>query len=471
VSREWFCAICAIAACDSGWHEGDPIDRASTTWRLIPALDGERAVVTLEPRKIHRHESGVLTTGYSTTIVGPTIAVGLVDDATVATFAAGATHGVIGATRAWILQSNLRTWEHQPPSSGTPDSPLVQSTVLDRATFATGPTVTLTPSIETPVAIGDALLDVSASGVSDAERDLFVRLREPDGTATLLYAGRGFSSASCARAGGLVLAYQVGADTLKLVSVRDTGTWQITEATFPSARFDPLAIACDATLEHAGLVLPTGVSVFDIPGGVVTLAVPGTRAPLTLRGDGLAVVSTRASDRALVFADAAGPVTTSFIAHERPLSPPVVVDDLAMFHVTDSLQTIDLLTGAPGPVVPRLDPDPDEDYYGPFELRPWRAGGAIVVQQSRYIDTDYADHLGRIAIVTRGGVTSLPITGDFADPVPSLADGSRLYVKAYAPEADDPTVLVYDLPTQTLVYETMLPLCDEAAVLEERGCR
>ena len=470
VSRGWLCAICALAACDSGWHEGDPIDRASTTWRLIPATDGQRAVVTLEPRKIHRNENGVLTTGYSTMIVGPTIAVGLDDDATVATFEAGATHGVIGATRAWILQSSLRQWNHTAPGSGTPDAPLVRSTVFDRTTLVAEPTITLSPPIETPIAVGDALLDVSPSGASDAERDLFVRLREPDGTATVLHTGRGFASATCARGDGLVFAYQISADTLKLVSVRDTGTWQVTEATFPSARFDPLAIACDATLAHVALVLTSGVSVFDIAGGVVTLAVPGTHGPLALRGDGLAVVATRASDRALVFADSGGAVATRFITHERPLSPPVVVDDLAMFHLTDSLQTIDLLTGAAGPVVPRLDPDP-EDYYGPFELRPWRAGNAIVVQQSRYIDTDYADHLGRISIVARDGVASLPITGDFSDPLPSLADGPRLYVKAYAPEADDPTVLVYDLPTRTLAYETMLPLCDEAAVLEERGCR
>ena len=267
-----------------------------------------------------------------------------------------------------------------------------------------------------------------------------------------------------------MLAYQVGADTLKVVSVRDTGSWEVTEATFPGARFDPHAIACNATLDHVALVLATGVSVFDIAGQTVALTVPAAGSPLAVRDDGLAVVATRTSDRALVFADAEGVVATSFIGHESPQSQPVVVDDLAMFHVTDSLQTIDLRTGEPGPVVPRLDPGPD-DYYGPFELKPWRDGNAIVVVQSRYIATDYADHLGRLSIVARAGATSLPITGDFSDPLASLADGSRLDLKAYAPEAEVPSVLVYDLPTRTFAFETFLPLCDETAVMEERGCR
>lgn len=472
MAREWLaCAICVIAACDDGWHEGDPIDRAFTTWRLIPSTDDQRAAVMLEPRKIHRHEQGVLTTGYSTTIVGPPIAVGLVDDGALATFGEGAMTGVVGASRAWILQSDVVQWDHVAPSSGTPDAPLVRATIFDRATFATQPTVTLAPPIETPLAVGDALLDLSPSGAADAERDLFVRVREPDGTATALFAGRGFSSAACLLHGvGAVLAFQVGADTLKVVSVRDTGTWQVTEATFPGVRFDPHAIACDATGDHVALVQATGVSVFDLAAGTVALSIPGAKSPLALRGDGLAVVATRTSDRALVFADAGGTVATSFISHERPLSQPVVIDDLAMFHLTDSLQAIDLTTGEPGPTVPRLDPDPD-DYYGPFELKPWRDGNAIVVVQSRYIDTDYADHLGRVSVVARSGVTDLPITGDFSSPLASLADGSRLYIRAYAPEAADPSVLVYDLPARTLAFETMLPLCDEAAVLEERGCR
>ena len=130
------CVLAALSSgCfDDGWHEGDPVDRAVTAWRVVPSLDETRDAIMLEPRKIHRDEQGVLTLGHQTRLVGPTIAVE--HDETMATFDVGAMELEVGATRAWLLHSEVISWEHVTPSEAPPQRPLVRGTQIDRATFA-----------------------------------------------------------------------------------------------------------------------------------------------------------------------------------------------------------------------------------------------------------------------------------------------------------------------------------------------
>src|SRR5262245_57470642 len=86
------------AGCDDGWHDGDPVDRAVTGWRLVPALDDTRVAITLEPRKTHRYEQGVLTTGRSSRLVGPSIVVE--NDQPIATLEVGTTEVARGTKRS-----------------------------------------------------------------------------------------------------------------------------------------------------------------------------------------------------------------------------------------------------------------------------------------------------------------------------------------------------------------------------------
>jgi len=458
VRGAWLYAIAFVAACDDGWHEGEPIDRSVTGVALIPGADATHVAIALEPRKITRHEHGVLTLGYGTQIVGPTIAVDPTSGATIGTFVLGATKVVIGATRAWLLQSDVTAWEHTFPSEAPPRAPFVRATVIDRATLGAGGGVALAPPIETAVAIGDELFDLPVGGASDAERDIAIRVRADDGSASVLHAGRGFGAAACARGGGVLVVYQRGDGALVAVTVA-AATHETREATFAGLKFDPLAIACDDSASRAAVVTLAGVAVLDVAASQVQLEVPDAGAPFALAGDGTAVVATRRGDRVLVYGAASGVTATPLVGYEHAQAP-VVVGDVAVFELADALQVFDLATGATTATISTA--------HDVFELRGSAAG--VIVQMSSYESSpDYRDLLTRLAVIDEAGVHDLALPAANIDPHVFAVAGDHLYMKSYA--GDDPRVAGFDLAIRAQVLDVALPLCDEAAVLEARGCR
>jgi hypothetical protein len=458
VRGAWLYAIAFVAGCDDGWHAGDPIDRSVTGVALIPGADATRVAIALEPRKITRHEHGVLTLGFSTQIVGPTLAVDPTSDAPIGTFALGATKVVIGATRAWVLQSDVTAWEHTFPSEAPPRAPFVHATVLDRATLAAGAGAALAPPIETAVAIGDELFDLPVTGASDAERDIAIRVRADDGSAGVLHAGRGFGAVACAREAGVLVAYQRGDGALVAVTVA-AATHATREATFAAMKFDPLAIACDAGASRAAVVTPAGVAVLDVATSQVQLDVPDAGAPFALAADGTAVVATRRGDRVLVHGAAGGVTATTLVGYEHAQAP-AVVGDVGVFELADALQAIDLATGTTTTTISTA--------HSIFELRGSPAG--VIVLVSSYDNSpDYRDLLTRLALIDEAGVHDLPLPAANIDPHVFAVAGDHLYMKSYA--GDDPRIAGFDLATRAQVLDVALPLCDEAAVLEARGCR
>lgn len=180
-TRAVIATVLALGACDDGWHEGEPVDRALTSWHAIPSADESRLAMTLEPRHIHRDEQGVLVLGHKTTLAGPSLAIEI-EGAPLTTLARGTSDVARGDTRAWLMQTELTEWDHAFPTASPPRAPLVRSTLLDLATFAASPSVALSPPIDIPVVVGDELFDVPASGASDIARSMYIRLRNDDGS-------------------------------------------------------------------------------------------------------------------------------------------------------------------------------------------------------------------------------------------------------------------------------------------------
>src|SRR5262249_5536468 len=150
-----------------------------------------------------------------------------------------------------------------------------------------------------------------------------------------------------------------------------------------------------------------------------TIDVPDATGPMVL-GDGV-VISVRASDRVLL----ANTTATSFVSAQRPATP-LVVGDLALFELEHELRVIHLPDGQPGPAIPALQ---GKDSPAPFEMKAWRGG--FVIQQSRFGDTDYADHLERLAVVDVQGVADLALPALVRDPQLLVPAGTRAYVKTY----------------------------------------
>jgi hypothetical protein len=439
-----------------------------TGWRLVPSVGEDRFAVTLEPRKIHREEHGVLTLGYGTYVVGPSIAVE--GDASIATFATGATEVRLGATHAWVLQTEVIWWDHTFPTESPPVSPFVLGHRFDRASFAVAPPVTFSPPIERPVMIGDALFDMPVLGTSDIERDLAIRVRAADGGATVLHAGRGFAATGCARSGGLVLAYQLLAGDTRVVSVRPDGVggWRTVEATLPGIRFDPFNVACNEAATHVALRVETGITLVDADTGTVVVHVNGAQFPAVVRSDGTALVAARTADRMLVFADAAASVPLGVISATSP-TPPARAGELAMFELDASLAVIDVRTGAVATTVPAI-----REHMQPFEMLAWRGREAFVVQLSAYdYSLTYQDQLQQLMVVDATGITPLPLPDARFSPGLQLPGESRLYIRAYDGHEDDATarLISLDLATAAVVDDVALPLCDDTEVLEDRGCR
>lgn len=459
--------ISFAAAChDHGWHEGDPVDRAVTGWRLLPSLDEARVAVTLEPRKIHRDEQGVLVLGHETRLVGPSVVVE--NDVPFATLGVGATDVEVGATRAWVLQSTVDAWEHLFPSEAPPRAPVIRGTIVDRATFAMSPPVTFDPPIEIPLVVGDTLFDLPARGSSDIARDVVLRRRTDDGGAVVVHAGRGFGVATCTRGDGIAIAYKREDGALQLVAVRPDalGGWSMNEATFAGVQFDPRGAACSDGAAHVALVLPTGLSVFSIETATQIIDAAGTTPPAVLRPDGLAIVSVRASDRMLMFVDDTGATSLGEVSAKNP-EMPQRTGNLAMFELESSLVVVDLATGTLGARVPAL-----RTTMYPYEMIAWR--DRFIVQQSSCCQAAYQDdRIENLLVVDRTTTTALPVPAASWSAELLVPAQDRLYLRTYdSADADGtPWLVTIDPAAQAILTEEPLPLCDETTVLEERGCR
>jgi hypothetical protein len=365
-----------------------------------------------------------------------------------------------------LLQTELAYWEHSFPSAAPPGAPLVLGTPIDRATLAIGAPVMFEPPIDAPVMLGDVLFDLPVSGTSDVARDVVIRRRAFDGTATVVHTGRGFGVATCTRGDGFVIAYTREGGALSLVSVRDDGAsdFAIGETTVEAFAFDPLAIACSDHAAHVALVVPTGVALVDVTTGQVKLTVEGVRPPMVVSRDGSALVAARTTDRMLVAATAAGVTPLDRIVAKSG-APPARIGDLAMFELEAALVVVDVGRGTVGTVIPAI-----RMTMYPYEMVAWR--DRFIVQLSTCCETDYEDHIEQLLLVDATTATPLPLPSSRYSPklVPS---GSRLYVRSYDTNTDDAQARLsaIDPAARALLSEEPLPLCDETAVLEERGCR
>jgi hypothetical protein len=459
--------VLAVAACEVPLQEVSPIDQAVTAWQPIAAPGGDRLAFVLEPRLVHRIEHGVIVEGYTTTVVGPSLVVDA-DGTLLTTLATGVTTVVHATMHAWALQQDLDHWDHQPPNERAPRTPYVRATVFDRATFSASPVVDLSPPIDVPVAVGDDLLDVPSPGTSDIPRDMFVRLREIDGTTTVIHAGRGFGSAWCAGGTTVVLAYQAEAPTtdVRVVTVRRVAdAYEATELVFVDARLDPSDLACDATAEHVAL----GAVIDQVPHVFVLdatsqLAVDamGLEPPLALRTDGTAAAAVRVSDRAIVLADDAGVTAVGLTSATAPRRA-IVVGDLALFDLDAGRRPLDLATGVAGPELDSFSSGES------ITLTAWPDGEAFVVLGELLHYGTSPDELQRLLIVDAGGEVGLPLPPVIGDPHLTKTFGAHVYLSAHA--ETDYRLFGYDLATMALTSDGELPLCDEALVLGAVGCR
>jgi len=454
-------SVLLVTACvDDGWHEGDPVDRAVTAWRMMPALDDTRVAISLEPRKIHRDEHGVITSGFATSVVGPSIAVE--DDAAFASLGTGAGEVRVGATRNWLLQTDLTYWEHQTPSSSPPRTPFVLATLVDRATLAMT-TVPLSPPIEIPALVGDTMFDVSPGGFSDIERDIVIRRREIDGSATTLHSGRGFASASCTRVGGVIVVYQQPSGDLHVVSVTDDST--VTQATLPGLHFDPLGFACNDAATHVAVMEATGATLIDVAAGMKLFHAPDLQPPMVISMAGTSMVAARGADRHLVYADAQGTKDLGIVSPKSP-EPAVFTGDLAMFELETAVAVVDVARGVVGTTIPAI-----RDYMYPFEMKRWR--DKFVVQLSTFDGATYTDMIEQMYVVDFTAATPLPLPESRYSPSLQLPGTSTLYVKGYDGTEDTalPHLTAIDLASGSVLSDELLPLCTDEVVLEERGCR
>jgi hypothetical protein len=457
-------ALCS-GCFDDGWHEGDPVDRAVTAWQVIPSLDESRAAIALEPRKIHRDEQGVLTLGYQTTLVGPTIAVE--NGETVATFETGAMDVAVGTTRAWLFRSDITSWEHDFPAEGPPDAPIVRGTRIDRATFARSAPVTFAPPIEVPRMLGDALLDLPTMGRSDVVRDVQVRHRTDDGGATVLHSGRGFGVVTCTGTTGVAVVYAGDDGATHAVSVRSDGAggWTVRDTTLSGVEFDPRFATCDADASHIALFVGTGMAVYAIDTGTEAYAAIGATPPARLSNDGAALTAVRDSDRSLVHATASGMRALGAISAESPESP-ARAGDLAMFELEAALVVVDLPTGTLGPRVLAI-----RTTMYPYEMK--AVGDRFVVEISNCCETTWQDELTQLMVVDATTATPLPLPDARWSPDLVVPDDRTFYLKVYDSSEDTavPWLASYDATTFSQQRVEELPLCDETLVLEERGCR
>lgn len=453
--------VLLAAGCDDGWHEGDPVDRAVTGWRLVPSLDESRFAVTLEPRKIHRNEQGVLTLNYETSLVGPTVAVE--NGEPYAELEIGATETRVGATRAWLLQTDVTHWDHTFPSEAPPSAPFVRGWLVDRATLAMAAPVVFTPPIDVATLIGDTLFDLPRAGRSDIARDIVLRRRTDDGGAVLLHSARGFNVATCARADGLAIAYSGEDGETHLASARAATDWVVSDVVLTGVAFDPRFATCSDNATHVALFIGTGVLVVATDSGAPLYQAHGATPPAMLSRDGAALVAERADDRHLVHATATGMRSLGVVAADAPTQNPVRAGDLAMFELELAVAVIDLANGMVGTQVPALD---TISMY-PYEMV--ALGDRFVVQQM----THYEDELVSLVVVDMTSSRSLPLPAMRWAPSLQAPARGQIYVKAYDGMDADAMPYLYAIDPTTGEQRSggLLPLCDETMVLDERGCR
>lgn len=449
VKRSLMCAV--LAACSSDETPDDRVE-AATSVQIVPGL-GDRVLLTLQPWTSTRlaSEDPPYYAEYLHKIVGPTLGVDL-DGTRRATFARGTSELVIGATRAWLVQSDRTTRDTRYAPVEYPTS-FVTAATIDRATLDVVATTTFSPPIVFPVAIGDNLLDVGV----DANEAL-VRLRNPDGSATELYRAPAASRSGvlCANGNGVILG-----SPNKVVSARrdPSGAWMTHEVMLPVSVFYTNAmIACDAMANRVAVHASDGVMVFDIHTEQTVLHVPGAKSPFALRSDGAAIVALRSTDNILQFTDASG---TRELAFTTPPLPMVVMSgDLAYFQGISELAVIDLTDGTltTHPAVP-----------GNFaDVKGWTGG--FVIASSRYEQFPAGvNMLVQLLVIDADGATELAMPRAVRSPKILSVAGTRLYLSALNHE-NEPRLFLYDLSTRQLVDEVAQPQCDEENILAERGC-
>lgn len=435
--RAWLAIVCA--ACSDGWHEDSPVDQGHTRYHAIASTDGAELAFVLEPRFVHRNEHGVLITGYTIRLTGPTV---VVAGDTVTPLVVGRAKLVHSATRAWVLQQAGDQWDTEVPAFDPLPVPYVHAAIVDRATFAVGAQAMLDPPIDTPLVIGDELFDVPASGASDVERDLVVRRRADDGSATVLHAGHGFGSSVCTSA----FVYQAAPDTVRIVALpaATTGDLAGIHLVDIACAGDRIAIEAVGVDDHAPRVV-----LYDLATQQATATLPDLTGPLALRSDGAAVIAIR-PDRTIVLATAHDEASLGLVATTLPATP-VVVGDQALIEGKDDVHVIDLAVGGVGPGLGTLD------------TLPWAAANGFVRLRDTY------PMLTSLAIATAAGTTELPLPDERSLASLLITAGERLYVVASAAEDASPVVIAYD--THAILASEPLPLCDAASVLAGGPCR
>ena len=449
-SLTWF--TFALAACNSS-GEQPPDDWTITVWHGIPSVDGTRLAVVIEPRHVHATNDD-MHAPYVVSSPGAAVAVDAERGDSLGTLATGRSSVLIGASRAWVLQSDGRGWQAGVPSDSGFFT-FAQMSRIDRATLQVTAPVALDPPLETPVAIGDTLFDVVRGDT--IESDLAVRVRDDNGAAMSLHTGRGFGTAWCTGDAALVYAYELSSAVRIVVVRRDVnGAWQATQHDLPELAFTGLA--CDARAARvalAALELPAlapKLIVYDLATATTAFTAPGLGAPLALRGDGQLVVATSTANRHLVRVDATGATPLTVTAQQDSHSPAVVADQAA-FALDSQPRLVDLSAGAPGIALAATGD-------ARVDLVPWPDAGGFAIARSHGRD-DIGFELDELGLATITGAVALPLPPTLRFPTIVAASGTQLYTVTNA-TIDEPLQLHhYDLATRALIATTALPSCDD----------
>ncbi len=438
----------------------------ATRTQVIPSVQGDRVAYVLEPLLAAEDPTTIgAQKTYRYTERAPTMLVDLDTDkpidTPIDTFVVGMTQVVIGSTRAWVLQSTFAEWQGQNAMS-EPAARTTNVAVVDRNTLKVTSHAVLDPPIDTPIAIGDELFDVSHDPTNSGR--LAVRVRDDSGGAEMIADEAGSNPAWCSSPDHLVYALEHAPSALRILDIRRTNDkWITTRHDLDNTEIGEGGIACDET--GARIAVDTkdatthtrNLLVLDLPTGLPAFPVDGLSAPFVLASDGGAVIAQRTSDHRLVRATKAGMTELDFVTDTFTTARPLVVGNLALFNTRTVFQIIDLRNGNLGATI-----DTSQQLA---RVIPWPApagaawsGGFAVMHYNGHELTA----LGTASTEMMTMPMSLPPL--VRDPQLLTTAGTRMYLAASNDTGDVRQVYGFDRASPQPVSTATAPDCDPLAI-------
>lgn len=435
---------------------GDNLSPPTTTrTQVIPSKTGDRVAYVLEP---------LLVGDNRFTETAPAVLVDLDTNDEIDTFSVGMTQVVLGTNRAWVLQSSFAEWK----SSSAMAEPAERSStmaIVDRDTFAVINKALLAPSIDTPIAVGDQLFDVSREPGPTGQ--LRVRAHDDTGGAQMIVDEPGVHPAWCSSADHLVYAFEREGGTLRVLDVRrGEAKWFWRRIDIPTTGLGSGGIACSQDVSGKWVVLdisaPAQSSLLrldleaDDPAESATY-LPGVGAPFALQSSGTAIVAQRTSDRRFVRIIGTDITPLDLYADGSTNPQPLVVGDQALFSTHAEFRIVDLGMGTVGP--------PIDVSYDSARVFPWPSAGGFAVMRYR------GDELTGLGVAKSGGSLTMILPPLVRDPELLTAAGARMYVVTSSENRDRRQVFGFDSGTSEPVFSATPPECDPSAITTRRSCR